>query len=161
MKSVSRNLFHSEYSILKFSQVHMYMGQDMIYMIGRSPTVTVTLVTSLIRWLYDGDCIQMLMADSLSWIFSLYLIGHQHLKLVTNTFHLQHPSPTLMQPIRSPNHAFYSYLNWPVHWLFKIIQNTPYNWYLSKISNQSLQWDLSFLGFADKTFYWRLMIIIL
>ena len=27
-------------------------------------------------------------------IFSMYEINHQHLKLVTNTFALQHPSPT-------------------------------------------------------------------
>ena len=32
------------------------------------------------------------------FIFSMYLIGHQHLKLVTNTFGLQHPSPTSMSP---------------------------------------------------------------
>ena len=32
-------------------------------------------------------------------ISSIYLIGHQHLKLVTNTFRLQHPSPTSVSNI--------------------------------------------------------------
>ena len=34
-------------------------------------------------------------------IFSVYWICHQHLKLVTNTFGLQHPSPTSMSPMLS------------------------------------------------------------
>ena len=69
--------------------------------------VTVLLVQSLCWWLYDVDWFQMLMAKSLCWrLFSLcnitYVadflnvfnrsptpwIGHQHLKLVTNTFGL-------------------------------------------------------------------------
>ena len=74
-----------------------------------SNLVTVMLVTSLCWWLYDGDWFQMLVAESLcwrpfsSWSFLNVLnqsptswIGHQHLKLVTNTFGLQHPSPTSM-----------------------------------------------------------------
>ena len=32
--------------------------------------------------------------------FPKYWIGHQHLKLVTNTFHLQQPSPTSLDPLQ-------------------------------------------------------------
>ena len=68
------------------------------------------LVTSVCWWLYDGDLFKMLVAESLCWWFSQCIksvtnilnqsltswIGHQHLKLVNNTFGLQHPSPTSM-----------------------------------------------------------------
>ena len=39
----------------------------------------------------DGDRFKMLVTESLC-------VRHQHLKLVTNTFCLQHPSPALMSP---------------------------------------------------------------
>ena len=39
---------------------------------------------------YVGDFLNVLNRSPTSWI------GHQHLKLVTNTFGLQHPSPTSM-----------------------------------------------------------------
>ena len=39
---------------------------------------------------YVGDFLNVLNRSPLSWI------GHKHLKLVTNTFGLQHPSPTSM-----------------------------------------------------------------
>ena len=39
---------------------------------------------------YVGDFLNELNRSPISWI------GHQHLKLVTNTFGLQHPSPTSM-----------------------------------------------------------------
>ena len=59
--------------------------------------VTVMLMTSLCWWLYvgdffryGGDFFNVLNRSPTSWI------GHQHLKLVTNTFGLQHPSPTSM-----------------------------------------------------------------
>ena len=72
------------------------------------------LVISLCWWPYDGDWFQMLVAKSLCWRhFPLCWwffnglnrsptswIGHQHLKLATNTFDLQHPSPTSMYPIK-------------------------------------------------------------
>ena len=78
------------------------------------------LVTSLCWWLYDGDWFQMLVAESLCWRLSRYVddslnvlnrsptswIGHQHLKPVTNTLGLQHPSPTLMSPNISTFLAF-------------------------------------------------------
>ena len=77
-----------------------------------SNLVTVMLVTSLCWWLYHGDRFQMLVAEWLCWrLFSICWLflnvlnrsptswfGHQHLKLVTNTSGLQHPSPTSMQP---------------------------------------------------------------
>ena len=51
--------------------------------------MTLMLVTTLCHFMmvtdYFGDGIIMFV------IFSMYLIGHQHLKLVVNTFCLQHP----------------------------------------------------------------------
>ena len=44
---------------------------------------------------YVGDFFVMLV------MFSMYQIGHQHLKLVTNTCCLPHPSPTSMSPEKS------------------------------------------------------------
>ena len=60
--------------------------------------VTVMLVASLCWWLNGGDWFQMLVTGSLCWrLCSLWWwFGHQHLKLVTNTFGLQRPSPTSM-----------------------------------------------------------------
>ena len=59
-----------------------------------------TMVTDLRCWWqnhfvgdffrYIGDFLNVLNRSPTSWI------GHQHLKLVTNTFGLQHPSPTSM-----------------------------------------------------------------
>ena len=43
----------------------------------------------------------MMVADLRCWrLFSMYKIGHQHLKLVTNTFCLQHLSLTSMSPFQ-------------------------------------------------------------
>ena len=49
----------------------------------------------------DSDVGEIVMLVTLWWwlIFSMYYIGRQHLRLVTNTFGLQHPSPTSMLPI--------------------------------------------------------------
>ena len=76
------------------------------FLSGLTQLVTVMLVTSLCWWIYDGDWFQnhyvgdffryvgdflnVLNRSSTSWI------GHQHLKIVTNTFGRQHPSPTSM-----------------------------------------------------------------
>ena len=47
--------------------------------------VTVMLVTSLCRWLYDGDWFQMLVAESLCWrLYSLCWRFTQCIKSVTN-----------------------------------------------------------------------------
>ena len=43
---------------------------------------------------YDGDFLNVLNRSLTFWI------GHQHLKLDTNTFSLQYPSPTWMQPVQ-------------------------------------------------------------
>ena len=61
--------------------------------------MTVMLVTSFCWWLYDGDWFEMLVAEPLCWrLFSWCWWFSQCIKSVTNTFGLQHPSPTSMQP---------------------------------------------------------------
>ena len=59
-------------------------------------TVTVMLVTSLCWWLYDGDWLEMLEAESLCWrLFSLCWRFSQCIKSVTNISNL---SPTHLVP---------------------------------------------------------------
>ena len=78
--------------------------------------VTVMLVTSRCWWLKVGDNFRMLMTDSRSWWHLLKVCArclckmivdvgdrngqnrHQYLIVITNTFPLQHPSPTSMWP---------------------------------------------------------------
>ena len=72
--------------------------------------MTVMMVTTSCWWSYDGNRFK-LVTESLCWrlfvmlvIFSMYLIGYQHLKLVTNTFCLQHPSNIDVNNIRCLQH---------------------------------------------------------
>ena len=62
---------------------------------------SVMLVTTFCWWLNDGDRFKMLLTESLCWrLFSFFmLLIFQCIKSVTNTFRLQHPSPTSMSPI--------------------------------------------------------------
>ena len=64
-------------------------SEEILFWNQKPKWVTVMLATSLCWWLYDGDCFEMLVAESLCWRLSQW-IGHQHLKLITNTFGLQH-----------------------------------------------------------------------
>ena len=71
-------------------------------------TALLMLVTTLCQWLYDRD-----VGDRFNMLATLFVmlvifqciqspksrIGQQHLKVVTNTFHLQNPSPTSMLPL--------------------------------------------------------------
>ena len=59
----------------------------------------VMLATSLCWWLISdvgGKIIMLATFFVMLVTFSVYKIGHQHLKIITNTFGLQHPSPTSM-----------------------------------------------------------------
>ena len=66
---------------------------------------------TLCWWFHDCNRLKMLVTEILFWRLFLLCrwflqIGFQHLKLVTNTFCLQHPSPRLMSPTRL-------FKNWP------------------------------------------------
>ena len=58
--------------------------------LGDSDVGDIVMLMTLWWWVTIGDRFEMLV------IFLMYEIGHQHLRLITNSFGLEHPSPTLM-----------------------------------------------------------------
>ena len=64
---------------------------------GDSDVSDIVMLVTLWWWLiWDVGCRNIILATFFVMlvIFSMYQIGHEHLKPVTNTFGLQHPSPT-------------------------------------------------------------------
>ena len=68
------------------------IGHLLKYYYGDSDVGDIVMLVTLWWWLiWDvGDFLYVLNRSSTFWI------GHQHLKIVTNTFGLQHLSPTSM-----------------------------------------------------------------
>ena len=99
-------------------------------------TLTVMLVTT-IYWLFDdGERFKMLVTESICWWrFSLYYIGHKHLKLVTNTFRLQHPSPTSMPPNLQTDETEFSNLREFIQFMKSISSNSCFKWKIQFCGN--------------------------
>ena len=99
--NVITNPYHKSVSL--HSTIHFKFSTMISY--GYSDVGDIVMLVTLWWWpIWDvGDRIIMLVIFSLCWCFSNVLnrsptswIGHQHLKLVTNSIGLQHPSPTSM-----------------------------------------------------------------
>ena len=121
--------------------------------------VTVMLVTSLCWWLFWWWLIWDVGGRIIIWttffvmlvIFSMYFIGHQHLKLVTNTFDLQHSSPTSMLPFET--HVII--LNQHV---VALLSDSGWSFVVIEGPNDLAQWNSQQLQVYNRcwvTFLWR------